>query len=84
MRAATLTQKRQTKVDTSPSHSVLTPGQPVVELTPIPLGFCLLPVFSWLRRETETESQTDRREKGRERERERESERERERERDTD
>ena len=33
LRAATLRQKLQTKLSTSPSHSMLTPGQPVPALT---------------------------------------------------
>ena len=32
--AATQTQKQQTQLATSPSHSLLTPGQPVLALNP--------------------------------------------------
>ena len=38
LRAATLRQKLQTKLSTSPSHSILTPGRPVASTDPITPG----------------------------------------------
>ena len=49
LRAATLSWKLQTKLSTSPSHSILTPGRPVPALTQVPGRLATgVPVFKSL------------------------------------